>query len=339
MKNSFLLWLIAIISILTLTSCKYQAEEKVEKQPRQEQTVSADKSDTSNETKKSTKSYVLQAADIAQFPAVPDWQPEEMEEQIGRGYMIPQFLIDAYEKSGLNGKRMSICLPNGKNIAKLYINDQKQYLYVGNAALFKNENDSITVLQESLRSRKLIGYKYYNNGNWNLEVIHIDYKDEADGKLIDYTDDFTIIYYPVTNETVCIRYGKEIGPRTKIDTNLLMPGSFSYEYQDGAMRYNDGFYKLTIGFINEGRLIYPIILKNGEEISFHLYVASVLDENVQEDGKTEIDGINYGIYEGKAYVIQNVTKRQSTVVGNRLIVEDNGIHLQVQEVEIPLNTQ
>lgn len=342
MKKRSLLWLIAIISLLILTSCEHRSEEKVEEQPKQEQTIFADKNNTSNAPqKKVIKSYVLSEADIAQFPEVPDWHPEEMEEQMECGYMIPQFLIKAYEKSGLNGEAMAICLPNGKNIAKLCMDGEGQYFFLGTfadagyAMLLKNENDSITILQQSRLCRKLIGYSYYNNGDWNLKAIHMDYQDEAEGKLIDYADDFSIIYYPDTNEMVCIRFGEEIGPRTKIDSNLLQPGSFSYEYKDGVMRYNDGFNKLAIGFINEGRLIYPIILKNGEEVSFHLYVADVLDENVKEAGKTEIDNINYGIYEGKVYVIQNVSERQSTLVGNRLIVEDTEIHLQVQEVEIP----
>ena len=81
-----------------LTSCKYHEEEKVEKQPQQEQTASvyaSNESDNSNETKKTViDQYILQESDIAQFPEVPEWNPEEIEEQIGQGQMVPQFLID-----------------------------------------------------------------------------------------------------------------------------------------------------------------------------------------------------------------------------------------------------
>lgn len=344
MKKSFLLWLIVIISLLTLTSCKHQTEENTEKQPSQSQITFEEKSDNSDETETAVKnSYVLQSSDIAQFPGVPDWRPEEMEEQIGRGYIVPQFLIEVYEKSGLDGESMTIQLPNGKRIAKLCVDNYGQYYFlgtfVGKAALFKNDNESITVLQEATSDRKFIGYSYYNDGNWNLKVIHMDYMDGAEGKLVDYAGDFSIIYYPETNEVVCIRYGEEIGPRTKIDSNLLRPGSFSYEWKDGTTRYNDGFNKLKIGFINEGRLIYPIILKNGEEISFHLYGVAVFDENVEETGKIEVDGIQYGIYQGKAYTIQNATKRESVLRCNRLIVEDTEIHLQVKEIEETLSVQ
>lgn len=359
MKKSFLLWLIAIISLLILTSCKYYKEEKVEKQPQQEQTASVDvsnKSDNSNETKKTViDKYILQESDIAQFPEVPEWKPEEMEEQIGLGRMVPQFLIDIYEKSGLDGKRMEICLPNGKNIISLCLDNHDQYYFSysvdgAKIALFKNENRSITVLKEIRGSRKLLGYGYLNNGTFIRKCIHMDYIDNADVKLIDYADDFTIIYYPETSEAVCIRYGKEIGPRTKIDPNLLIPCSFSNEMEDGTVGYNNSLPVntygklrwLTIGFINEGRLIYPIILKNGEEVSFHLYVATVFDGDVDEIGKIsikeagniEIDGIRYGVYQGNAYIIQNVTKQErSSARGTRLIVEDTEIHLQVQEVK------
>lgn len=365
MKKSFLLWLIAIISLLTLTSCKYHEEERVEKQPQQEQTASVDasnESDNSNETKKTViNKYILQESDIAQFPEVPEWKPEEIEEQIGQGQMVPQFLIDIYEKSGLDGKRMKICLPNGENIVSLCIDNYGQYYFLGtfingdNAALYKNENKSITVLQKNRNSRKLLGYSYENNGDWIMKVIHMDYMDDADAKLIDYADDFTIIYYPETSEAVCIRYGTEIGPRTKVDPNLLNVSSWSYESKDGAMSYNNSLMGytygasnwLTIGFISEGRLIYPIILKNGEEVSFHLYVAAVLGENIdevwkiaiKEAGQTEIDEIVYGVYQGNAYIIQNATKREVRNARARLIVEDTEIHLQVQEVEISLGMQ
>lgn len=367
MKKSFLLWLIAIISLLMLTSCKYHEEEKVEKQPQQEQTASvyaSNESDNSNETKKTViDQYILQESDIAQFPEVPEWNPEEIEEQIGQGQMVPQFLIDIYEKSGLDGKRMKICLPNGNNIVSLCIDNYGQYYFLDTfvdgdkAALYKNENESITVLQKTINSRKLLGYSYENNGDWIMKVIHMDYMDDADVKLIDYADDFTIIYYPETSEAVCIRYGTEIGPRTKINPNLLKLGSWSYESKDGAMSYNNSLIGytygasnwLTIGFISEGRLIYPIILKNGEEVSFHLYVATVLGENIdevwkiaiKEAGQTEIDEIVYGVYQGNAYVIQNATKREvrNAYRGARLIVEDTEIHLKVQEVEISLDMQ
>lgn len=357
MKKSFLLWLMVIISLLTLTSCKYREEEKVEKQPKQEQTASVNaknQSDNSNATKKTvTDKYILQESDIVQFPEVPEWKPEEIEEQIEQGQMIPQFLIDIYGKSGLDGKRLRICLPNGKNIVSLCKDNYDQYYFLGTfvngdkAALFRNENGSITVLQEIRHSRKLLGYSYENNGNWILKAIHMDYMDDTDVKLIDYADDFTIIYYPETSEAVCIRYGKEIGQRTRIDSDLLKPASFSYEWQDGTVAYNNTLRTyssgklnwLTIGFMNEGRLIYPIILKNGEEVSFHLYVVAVLGEDeiaIKEASETEIDGICYEVYQGNAYVIQNVTKRdiRGAYRGTRLIVEDTEIRMQVQKVEI-----
>lgn len=346
MKKSFLLCFISITILLTLTSCSLQEEETVEEQFSQSQTASSTESYNDNATKTTiTGNYVLQTSDIAQFSEVPDWTPENMEEQLERGYTVPQFLIDAYEKSGLNGKSMTIHLPNGKRIAKLCVDNYGQYYFLGSfsagyAALYQNANKSITVLQRALYDRKLVGYSYYNNGNWNLRVIHIDYMDGADCKLVDYADDFSIVYYPETNEVVCIKYGKELGPRTKIDSNLLLPGSFSYEWKDGTMRYNDGFNKLTIGFMNEGKLIYPIILKNGEEVSFHLYVATVFDEDIEEAGKTEINKIPYGIYQGNAYVIQNVMKFDNrSIRGSKLIVEDTEIHLQVQEIKETLQLQ
>jgi len=347
MKKIFLLWLIAVISLLTLTACNYQTEQKEEEQLQQEQTTSTVESNNSSENEKVAKgSYVLQADDIAQFPEVPDWKPEEIEEQLEKGYMVPQFLISAYEESGLNGKGMTIQLPSGKQIAKLYVNNNGEYFFDGSylngekAALYRNNNESITILQKIRNSRKLLGYNYENNGNWRGAGVHLDYLDKTEAKLVDYGDDFTIIYYPETNEMVCVRYGEELGPRTKIDPSLLQPGSFSYEWQDGAMRYNNGFKFLTIGFSNEGRLIYPIILKNGEEVSFHLYIATVLDENTEEASKTEIDGIQYGIYQGKAYTVQNAIKREnSDPRGYRLVVEDTEIHLQVKEIEESLPIQ
>lgn len=367
MKKSFLLWLIAIVTLLTLTSCMHQTEEKAEEQPKQEQTTfvdSSNKSDNSNETKKTVvNKYVLQESDIAKFPKAPEWNPEEIEEQLGQGYMVPQFLIDIYEDSGLNGSKMKICLPNGERIVNLCIDNYGQYYFLGTfadgdkAALYKNENESITVLQKIRDSRKLLGYSYENNGKWIMKGIHMDYIDDGEAKLIDYADDFTIIYYPEASEAVCIRYGIEIGPRTNIEPNLLKLSSWSYERKDGAMSYNNSLIGytysasnwLTIGFISEGRLIYPIILRNGEEVSFHLYVATVLGENIDEVWKiaieeawqTEIDEIIYGVYQGNAYVIQNATKREfrNAYSGARLIVEDTEIHLQVQEVETLLDVQ
>lgn len=328
MKKSFLLLLTIIISSMILMSCNHKKEGQVEDQLKQITLV--EKSNNNNESKKTSKErYVLQASDISQFPEISDWQPE----QIKQGYTIPQFLIDIYKKNGIDGKGMTINLPNGKNIATLCIDKNGQYIFRGNAVLFKNDNESITVLKEAINGRKFVGCAYDNDGNYNLKIIHMDYIDNSEAKLIDYADDFTIIYFPETSEVACIRYGEEIGPRTKIDANLLQPGSFSYEYKDGTMRYNDGFNKLTIGFINEGRLIYPIILKNGEEVSFHLYVAAVFDENVEEDKNTEINDIRYGIYKGKAYAIQNVVKQQHSIRGTKLIVEDTNIQLQVQEIE------
>lgn len=364
MKKSFLLWLIAIVTLLTMTSCMYQTEVKAEELSKQEQISSvsvSNKSDNSNET--IINKYILQKSDIAQFPKIPEWKPEDMEEQIGTGQMIPQFLIDIYEKRGLDGRRMRIYLPNGKNIVSLCRDNDGQYYFLGNfvdggkAALFKNENESITVLQKIIHSRKLLGYSYENNGDYRNEIVHMDYMDDADAKLIDYADDFTIIYYPETSEAVCIRYGKEIGPRTRIDSVLLRSASVSYEKKDGTVGYNNSLVGytygksnwLTIGFMNEGRLIYPIILKNEEGVSFHLYIAAVLGEDIdeiwkiaiKEAEKTEIDGIDYGVYQGKVYTIQNVMKREVSggCRGARLIVEDTEIHLKVEKAESSLEVK
>lgn len=334
MKKSFLLLAIVIIGLVTFIFCRKRANENTVEQSNPNKTVVVDKSDKNNEVEPVVKSgYILQASDIEQFSKVPIWQPEKIEEQIGSGREIPQFLIDAYESGEFNGKSMTIHLPNGKRIATLCLTKDGEYIFSQNALLFKNENQSITVFYEVMHSRKLVGYSYDNDGDWRLSVIHMDYIDGAEGKLVDYADDFSIIYYPETNEMVCIRYGKEIGPRTKVDDNLLLPGSFSYEWENGTMNYNNGFKKLTIGFISEGKLIYPIILKNGEEVSFHLYSAAVFSEDIEEEGNTEINEIQYGIYGGKAYVIQNAIERKKNFRTNILVVEDSDIHLQVSEIE------
>ncbi len=107
--------------------------------------------------------------------------------------------------------------------------------------------------------------------------------------------DFDLMYLPNSSEFVCMRDGKEIGIRVCESKDIV--GSFlKHLYSE----YN------TTGYLHNNSLIYPLFIKEGDSISFHLYTVTTFKTQpilTWNDYINSIryDDIDYEIYDGKVY--------------------------------------
>lgn len=110
--------------------------------------------------------------------------------------------------------------------------------------------------------------------------------------------EFTVLFYPDTNEFLCVKDSKAIGSRTKVDNvdleGLNLQGSIDY------------------GILNKlNTLVYPIIVKNNQGTSFELlHVADV--SNLATSGSmpiwVKINEICYPVSDGNTiYYVDNAT--------------------------------
>lgn len=264
---------------------------------------------------------------ISKLPEIPDWKSAESEMlYFSAKDSVPEEILREYEKRVLQkeieiGKRLYLAYGE-KTVSSIYY-DKENDKYVMQDALF-SKNGYLVTEQFDTWKRTLQKEVYSDTGKISDAKCFVDFPEDYTLLFISKRDNLSVVYDEKNSELVCLQYYQELGDRIPVSTEVIEDFKNMLEIER--------MFCLRVGYKNaNNELVFPIILDNDGNISFHLVKSG--KSETESYFSTAIKGDqDYWVCDDSIYCVENLEDSES--IGYCDVGYVKASNIAIEEVQI-----